>query len=144
MKVKEETNILPRRQLSFPENAQIDGLLSKRNRKVPFNEARAFRMEIGIFANESDDNFLGSRDLDDEYGSEYQVSSFTIFYLLTPYPQCAFHATYPKRLSAKLGSPSFSVDISPLMSCAAGCNGYCECSAQVSYNIPNPLCLFMY
>lgn len=113
MKVKEETNILPRRQLSFPENAQIDGLLSKRNRKVPFNEARAFRMEIGIFANESDDNFLGSRDLDDEYESEYQVSNFTIFYLLTPYSQCAFHATYQKSLSAKLGSPSFSVDIFP-------------------------------
>ena len=114
MKVKEETNILPRWQLSFPENAQIDGLLSKRNRKVPFNEARgAFRMEIGIFANESDDNFLGSRDLDDEYGSEYQVSNFTIFYLLTPYSQCAFHATHQKSLSAKLGSPSFSVDIFP-------------------------------
>ena len=30
-------------------------------------------MEIGIFANESDDNFLGSRDLDDEYESEYLV-----------------------------------------------------------------------
>ena len=44
-------------------------------------------MEIGIFANESDDNFLGSRDLDDEYGSEYQVSNFTIFYLLTHFTQ---------------------------------------------------------
>jgi len=32
-------------------------------------------MEIGIFANESDDNFLGSRDLDDEYGSEYQLAA---------------------------------------------------------------------
>ena len=30
-------------------------------------------MEIGIFANESDDNFLGSRDLDNEYESEYLV-----------------------------------------------------------------------
>ena len=77
MKVKEETNILSRRQLRFPENAQIDGLLSKRNRKVPFKEASAFRMEIGIFANESDDNFLGSRDLDDEYESEYLVSNLT-------------------------------------------------------------------
>ena len=31
------------------------------------------KMEIGIFANESDDNFLGSRDLDNEYESEYLV-----------------------------------------------------------------------
>ena len=30
-------------------------------------------MEIGIFANESDDNFLGSRELDNEYESEYLV-----------------------------------------------------------------------
>ena len=30
-------------------------------------------MEIGIFANESDDNFLGSRDLDNDYESDYLV-----------------------------------------------------------------------
>ena len=48
-------------------------MLSKRNRKVPLKRQSGKKMEIGIFANESDDNFLGSRDLDNEYESEYLV-----------------------------------------------------------------------